>query len=341
MKKKWICTMLALALSAALFTGCGSSFAKDKNDTGNETEQPSGSDDISGGENPSGEEDNTGHNGQDDTAPDENAPGAETPNQEPTEDFENMTELKTEQFALMEKALDSLMVTCTAYERTYDSQDADFFWQVISYGVQYHTEEIPLAEVLEEEIRLPRMAVQEFATGLFADYQDLPQLPEGHPTVRYDADWDAYVFSASSCMIPFETQLLNAYEKEDGQIRIAALLNDTDTGKPLRCYIFHLVLNAYADGITDPIFPYSVSSMTLSPAVNTGGELSTLIGSFQGFSDNHTVEFLIDGNLMAFQVYDKEIISLLSGYKEGQEVTFAVEIDKATESKTIASLIFK
>lgn len=345
MKKKWICTVMALTLSAALFAGCGNSDKANNNESEITTEQPS---DASGdantsGEDQSGKADAAGSNsGQGETTPDENeSETGTTGSQEPDEDFESMTELDISEFASMTKALDSLMVSCTAYERTYDSQDADFFWLVLSYGIQYHTDEIPLAEVLEQEIRVPRMAVQEFATGLFADYSDLPKLPQDHPTVRYDADWDAYVFSASGCLIPFETRILNAYQKEDGQIRIAAALYDPDTQAPLHCYIFYLVPNAYADGITDPIFPYSVSTMTPSSAVNSGGELSTLIGSFQGFSDRHTVEFLIDSNLLAFQVYNREIATLLSQCRDGQEITFAVEIDKVSESRTIASLIYK
>lgn len=340
MKKKWICSMIAMTLSAALFAGCGNSDTANNNDSKNQTEQPSdGNDGFEEGQ-PGKTDAADGSNGQEEGAP-EGSESETSGSQEEAEDFGSMTELDISAFSSMEKALDSLMVSCTAYERTYDSQDADFFWLVLSYGIQYHSDEIPLAETLEQEIRVPRMAVQEFATGLFADYSDLPELPQNHPTVRYDADWDAYVFSASGCIIPFETRILNAYQKEDGQLRIAAALYDPDTDEPLHCYIFHLVPNAYADGITDPIFPYSISSMTLSPAVNSGGELSTLIGSYQGFSDNHTVEFLIDSNLMAFQVYNLEIATLLSQCKDGQEVTFAVEIDKNTESKTIASLILK
>ena len=81
--------------------------------------------------------------------------------------------------------------------------------------------------------------------------------------------------------------------------------------------------------------------MSLSEAVNTSRDLPSLIGSYQGFSDQHTVEFIIDGNLMAFRVYDTEVVSLLSLLDKNEEVTFAVETDEATESRTVISILGK
>lgn len=70
-------------------------------------------------------------------------------------------------------------------------------------------------------------------------------------------------------------------------------------------------------------------------------ELSTLIGSYQGFLDQDTVEFEIDSNRITFQVYDRDIVTLLSEMNIGEEVTLAVEINEKTESRTIKSLITK
>lgn len=140
--------------------------------------------------------------------------------------------------------------------------------------------------------------------------------------------------------ISYETRLISAFQKRNGSITAAAVVYVTDTDIPVSCYLFTL-LPEIGKADTDPLFPYRVSSMTLSPAVNSDDDLPTLIGNYQGFSDHHTVEFLIDGNLMAFQVYDREIITLLSQAAENQEMTFAVKIDKTTENRTITSLIYR
>lgn len=69
--------------------------------------------------------------------------------------------------------------------------------------------------------------------------------------------------------------------------------------------------------------------------------LPTLVGSYQGFLDQDTVEFEIDGNLITFQVYDPDIALLLSEMNTGEEATLTVEVDEETEARTIKSLIPK
>ncbi len=136
-------------------------------------------------------------------------------------------------------------------------------------------------------------------------------------------------------------RIISATRQKNGDIRLAAVLCDKKTDTPLFCYVFTLVPNAYADGITEPMFLYSISSMTASSAINCEDGLSTLIASYQNFTDKNTVECKIDGNLMTFQVYDEDIITLLSTMRTGDNVTLAVKINEATESRTIFSLIMK
>lgn len=248
--------------------------------------------------------------------------------------------LDPDDFADMMKAIDSLILNVCENNRTYNSTDAEFFWSSIYYGVVNYTDEVRLAEWVDGEIRVRRMGVQEFAAGLFADYSDLLKLPASLSTIRYDEGWDAYIFTPSDRGM-YYTRLISASRQKSGDIRLSAVLCDAETDKPYACFVFTLVPNAYADVTTDPIFRYSISDMKASDAVNYEGDLPTLIGSYQDFLDQNTVEFKIDGNLITFQAYDQDIITLLSEMKVGEEVALAVSINNNTENRTIKSLIMK
>ena len=238
----------------------------------------------------------------------------------------------------IEKALDSLMLCSLERDLEYDCENATFFWYSIYYGVINHTSEIPLAEPIEEDIRVPKMAVQEFASGLFRDYSDLPAIPKELSLVRYDENWDAYIFTPMP-RGEIATRLLSASSFADGTIEAAAVLYNTQNDQPLFCGTFLLEENPYADGVTDAIFPYRVAEMKRSDAVNTPEELPACKGTYEGFSDNHTVEFKIDGNLMAFQVEDPQVHALLALLSEGSEISFVATTDAHTEVRTIVSIL--
>lgn len=331
MRQKWIYALMALILSAGLM-GCGSGAPSSENQSHLENETEEGTD----AESEDGKKEEASKpEAQPSTGKNEASQGSG----DLQDDASFPAEMELSQLEPMEKAFDTLLLSCQESGLTYDSQDPVFFWTALYYGIVNYRDEVPLAETVETELRVPRMAVQEFATGLFADYSDLPELPAEITNIRYDEGWDAYLFALSdrgqTC-----TRLLNACENEDGSIRAAAVLYNSETDTPITCFVFLLAPNAYADGIEDPLFPYAVSSVTPSEAVVLSTELPVLTGSFQDFSDSHTAEFTVDSNLMAFQVYDREILSLLAQLKEGDQVTLALSIDEETESKTIVSLVY-
>ena len=313
MKRHLLWILLATAL---LLTGCGKKTAT--------TNPP--------------QQDNSGQDNTEDT--DKNPSfedGDPASNPASPDDLET---LELDDFADMEKAADALMLNIIENGGAYDSQDPAFFWSSLYYGIVNHTKEVPLAEWVDDEIRVPRMAVQEFATGLFADYSDLPELPASISMIRYDEEWDAYLFAPSDRGLSYP-RLISAVRQTDGDIRLAAVLCDEETDKPYVCYVFTLTPNAYADGIAEPMFRHSILGMKVSNAVNSEEELPTLICSYQDFLDQNTVEFKIDSNLITFQVYDQDIITLLSEMDPGDEVTLAVSINEETEIRTIKSLIMK
>ncbi len=334
MKIKLICALLILTISAA-FVGCGSDGSgtpsnENQSNTEDETEEAKETE-TEDGEN------------EDSNTPEWQQPTEESGDSQESGDLQDddsfVIEVELSQLEPMEKAFDTLLLSCLENGLTYDSQDPVFFWTALYYGIVNHMDDIPLAETVESEVRVPRMAVQEFATGLFADYSDLPEIPAEVTNIRYDEGWDAYLFALSDRGQTY-TKLLNAYENGNGSIRAAAVLYNSETDSPLACSVFIIEQNSFADGIADPLFPYTVSTMVPSQAVTTSTELPVLTGSFQDFSDGHTAEFLIDENLMAFQVYDREILSLLSQLKEDAQVTLALDIDEETETKTIVSLVY-
>ena len=315
MKRKLFQAMVLFSCSALLLAGCGTK------DTRTEPPGSNGS-----------QQDGSGDTDKDASSSPDKPLGNETP------DRSNGLEFKD--FEAMVKAVDALIQNCYENDCDYDSKDPVFFWNTLYLGIVNHTREVPLAKSVDGEIQVPRMAVQEFATGLFSDYQDLPKLPESLTNIRYSTDWDAYIFSPGERSTTY-TRLISAIPQENGQIRLAAVLCEEDTDTPLCCYVFTLTPHAYADGIVEPIFMYSISSMTPSSAINCGDGLPTLIASYQGFIDVNTAEFKIDGNRMTFQVYDEEILSLLLSMDAGDEVTLAVKINETTETRIIQSLILK
>lgn len=160
--------------------------------------------------------------------------------------------------------MDALMMTAVEQGQDYDPSSPEFFWGALYRELGLYADASSLITVEESgEIKVPRQTAQEFATGLFADYSDLPALPESLSSIiRYDEGWDAYFLSPGDRGLS-AAELLTASPTEDGGYDITARLYDVTDSSDICVYRFHLVPNAYADGITEPLFLYSVESMSL------------------------------------------------------------------------------
>ena len=160
--------------------------------------------------------------------------------------------------------MDALMMTAVEQGQDYDPFSPEFFWGALYRELGLYADASSLITVEESgEIKVPRQTAQEFATGLFADYSDLPALPESLSSmIRYDEGWDAYFLSPGDRGLS-AAELLTASPTEDGGYDMTARLYDVTDSSDICVYRFHLVPNAYADGITDPLFLYSVESMSL------------------------------------------------------------------------------
>ena len=159
--------------------------------------------------------------------------------------------------------MDALMMTAVEQGQDYDPFSPEFFWGALYRELGLYADASSLITVEESgEIKVPRQTAQEFATGLFADYSDLPALPESLSSmIRYDEGWDAYFLSPGDRGLS-AAELLTASPTEDGGYDMTARLYDVTDSSDICVYRFHLVPNAYADGITEPLFLYSVESMS-------------------------------------------------------------------------------
>ena len=160
--------------------------------------------------------------------------------------------------------MDALMMTAVEQGQDYDPSSPEFFWGALYRELGLYAGASSLITTEESgEIKVPRQTAQEFATGLFADYSDLPALPESLSSmIRYDEGWDAYFLSPGDRGLS-AAELLTASPTEDGGYDMTARLYDVTDSSDICVYRFHLVPNAYADGITEPLFLYSVESMSL------------------------------------------------------------------------------
>ena len=159
--------------------------------------------------------------------------------------------------------MDALMMCAVEEEKSYDPADPEFFWGALFRELGNYSDASSLITTNENwELQVPRQVAQEFATGLFADYSDLLAVPDSLSSIiRYDESWDAYILSPGDRGLS-AAEILSASETEDGGYDVTARLYDVTDSSDICVYLFHLVPNAYADGITDPLFLYSVESMS-------------------------------------------------------------------------------
>ena len=159
--------------------------------------------------------------------------------------------------------MDALMMCAVEEEKNYDPADPEFFFFLLFRELGNHSDASSLITTNENwELQVPRQVAQEFATGLFADYSDLLAVPDSLSSIiRYDESWDAYILSPGDRGLS-AAEILSASETEDGGYDVTARLYDVTDSSDICVYLFHLVPNAYADGITDPLFLYSVESMS-------------------------------------------------------------------------------
>lgn len=275
---------------------------------------------------------------------------ANTENDEPPQTREMTAEQQAQAIDDMTAPVDSLVRCMLENDMAYDPQDPEFFWTALAYFAGQYGSEHELAEVTDDTITLPSKAVQEYAIALFADYDDLLELPESLSSrVTYDESTDAYTFGRGDIGLA-ETKL-TLKEEKDGIITVQAdlvsLMEDHDI---IGSWTVAMTNNTYADGISDPLFLYSVSSVTpvettdnqqgnegqAQTTQTSASNKTTVTAVYNGLSDGHTAEMTLpDGTVNAYQFTDSQVASKLQEYKVGDAITFTY----TQESKDAAMVI--
>ncbi|MBM6830324.1 hypothetical protein H9X85_11860 [Anaerotignum lactatifermentans] len=245
--------------------------------------------------------------------------GTDTQKEEASTDQEISGELTAEQkeeISHMTAPIDAVTRCMLENNMEYDPSDPAFFWTSLSYFVGAYGQNHTSAELTDSTITLPRKAVQEHAIALFADYDDLLPLPEElSDRVTYDESMDAYTFSLGD--IGLCTTELSDERMEDGVLTLQANLLSTMNDSTIGTWTVTLTENTYADGITDPIYLYSLSSVT--PLEIT----RTISAVYNGLSDGHTAEMtLSDGTVEAFQFSGDDLLEQLNSFQSGDAITF-------------------
>lgn len=161
--------------------------------------------------------------------------------------------------------MDALMQCVTENKIKYDASDASFVWTALCYSLGQNGVNHVLIETDGSKALVPGQTAAEFATALFADYDELPEIPKALKNmVSYDAGEDAYSITLGD-RGDSAAEITGAKRNSDGSIWIVARLYTCSDGETICTYRFHLVDNAYADGITDPVFLYSIAGMEIVP----------------------------------------------------------------------------
>ena len=228
--------------------------------------------------------------------------------------------------ASMVAPIDALARCMLENDLEYDPQDPEFFWIALyyftgAYGLDH--------ELIEEEegtyqLQIPTPVMQEHATALFADYDDLFNLPSiMKGNISYDPDTDAYSVSRGDIGLS-EMKLTSYAETEEGYAVTAELWSTGPEEELIRAYDVTLADNTYVDGIENPLYYYSVADIVPVEAEDLPDSSATVeTAIFNGLADSHTAELTLpDSTVQAFQFdADSDAGKVLSSLKEGDGVT--------------------
>lgn len=174
---------------------------------------------------------------------------------------QDISKVKTDIEAMM-PILDSIVGTMGIGEDSaYTPNDDAFCWYVLYLmGVNWGATH-PLVEMTYECVIVPRQAMQEFASAAFFD-NDLPAVPDDMAqSVQYDESLDAYRLAYSD-RANTETRMGTLDVAADGTVTVNAELYEVPD-ELLGTIAFTLVANPYVEGISEPIYLYSVSAAKL------------------------------------------------------------------------------
>ena len=161
--------------------------------------------------------------------------------------------------------MDSLNMCMVENDYSFDAADPQFFWSALFYTIgNYHDlrdnegDGMITCDYESGYMKVFYRLVQEYASGIFEEYEDLPEIPEGCP-VTLDEDTEYYDFMMGDRGMSYG-KIVSWTEYEDGTNLVETQLLDPSDETIIADYQYVLVENSYAEGITDPMFTYTVRS---------------------------------------------------------------------------------
>lgn len=325
MNRRGISLLLALLLTLSL-TACGGGGAKQE-----ETPEPPAQAQPQAPEEPTGEP--AGEPVEEPEKPEQ--PAGETPQPGAVQ----TADVSPEQQGML-PVLDSILLYVQESQGgAYDGKDPACVWSVLYYLLANPEEERFLTGdgVREDGSQLfTRRGVEECAAAAFADFDGLPLdgLEGLHWGLDYDESWDA-VARMPGDRGDTQSDLLSWQDNGDGTYTAKAALSISSEGTVLAEGTFLLRDNPNLDGITDPLFYYTVEKAQVEryPLLQE----IYLEGDFRGLADSHSAEFCVEEETTVFQL-SEDAAQQLAELEPGAIVGFYATMDESTGVSTIVRL---
>ncbi len=240
----------------------------------------------------------------------------------------------------MTSTMDALVRCCADNGYSY-STDPWFFWTAMSYhlGANYDLNRDQIT-VGSDSLRVPRSVVSEYVEALFADFSELPEIPqELHDRISYDQATDSYQVAKGEASL---TQLVLGPSNimDDGSVLVSAtLISLNENRTPLSEWEIELIPNPHLSTTNDSAFHYSIISLELiaahSPLLLSNAQTVT----FVRLEDNHTAIFAEKGGEeLVCQFHDETISQILNNAVIGSRYSLTLSIDTKTKTWTIHTL---
>lgn len=162
--------------------------------------------------------------------------------------------------------MDSLNMCMVENQCDYTPEDPDFLWKALFYTIGNYpdlrdNEESGLITIDNSTgtMIVNYKLVQEYATGITESYSDLPALPE-ESYVSQGEDTEYYHFPMGDRGLSYG-KIASWTENGDGTHTVETQLIGADDESLIAAFEYVLADNPYADGITDPMFLYTVRSV--------------------------------------------------------------------------------
>ena len=262
MKKKTLSVILSALMLLTIFTGCGSNEEQTTpaltvtteqipttTDTDENTESVESTSDIE--EVPVSE------------VTSDTQELAEVPSSVTTQiPVEELSQKQQNMLAIM----DSLNMCMVENQCDYTPENPDFLWKALFYTIGNYpdlrdNEESGLITIDNSTgtMIVNYKLVQVYATGITESYSDLPALPE-ESYVSQGEDTEYYHFPMGDRGLSYG-KIASWAENGDGTHTVETQLIGADDESLIAAFEYVLADNPYADGITDPMFLYTVRSV--------------------------------------------------------------------------------